>query len=166
CVLGHAGWREGLGRAVAIAREDSAITHSYVVGAKHMTLTSSGVLLPDDAAVEEIREALRRAEESADDTVLSNARMTLGTVLMHRESTADHDRGLELLAQVREMCLSQRYFLANLPFINAYIARESARRGDRDGAIPAMREAVDDLFNMRELGTIIPVVGLLVETLL
>ena len=47
------------------------------------------------------------------------------------------------------------------------MARERARRSDRDNAIPLMRAAVDDLF--REgllLAWSVPATGVLVETLL
>ena len=46
------------------------------------------------------------------------------------------------------------------------IARERARRGDRDGAIPLMREAVDDLFRSGQLGYCVAATAFLVETLL
>lgn len=52
-------------------------------------------------------------------------------------------------------------------FDDVYLARERARRGDRDGAIPVMRAGVDDLLSegrSREWG--IPATGVLVETLL
>jgi hypothetical protein len=45
-------------------------------------------------------------------------------------------------------------------------ARERARRGDRDGAIPLLREVVDDLFHAGQLRTCIGATAFLVETLL
>ena len=36
--------------------------------------------------------------------------------------------------------------MAELPIVNVYLAREGARRGDRDEAIPLMGDAVDHLF--------------------
>jgi hypothetical protein len=36
--------------------------------------------------------------------------------------------------------------LAEVPLVAVYAARERARRGDRDDAIPLMRAAVDHLF--------------------
>ena len=48
-----------------------------------------------------------------------------------------------------------------------YLARERARRGDRDDAIPLMRAAIDDLVREGQLLTWgIPATGVLVETLL
>ena len=57
--------------------------------------------------------------------------------------------------------------MAELPIVNVYLAREMARRGDRDDAIPLMRAALDHLFRegqLLEWG--IPATSVLVETLL
>jgi hypothetical protein len=51
--------------------------------------------------------------------------------------------------------------------LDVYVARETARRGDRDQAIPLMRAAVDHLVrNGQLLSWGVPVTGVLVETLL
>jgi hypothetical protein len=65
---------------------------------------------------------------------------------VHRPATADRDRGHKLLEEVSEAFLRQGYALSEVPIVNVYVARERARRGDRDDAIPLMRAAVDDLF--------------------
>ena len=46
------------------------------------------------------------------------------------------------------------------------VARERARSGDRDDAIPVMRQAVDDLYQAGRLGWGVLGTGVLVETLL
>ena len=48
------------------------------------------------------------------------------------------------------------------PVIDVWAARERARCGDRDGAIPQMRAAIDDLFRSGQLGSCVPATGLLV----
>lgn len=54
-----------------------------------------------------------------------------------------------------------------MPAIDVFMARERARRGDCEGAVPLMRAAVDDLFRAGQgLGLGIPATGVLVETLL
>ena len=63
-------------------------------------------------------------------------------------------------------CASRRFYLFVLPLIDVWAARERARCGDRDGAIPQMRAAIDDLFRSGQLGSCVPATGLLVETLL
>ena len=115
----------------------------------------------------EIEDALRIAERSGDDLALALARMTLGVALVHRQTDAERDRGQKLLAEVSDVFLRQGYNLGELPIVNVYLARERARRGDRDEAIPLMRAAVDHLFREGQLllwG--VPATGVLVETLL
>jgi hypothetical protein len=54
-----------------------------------------------------------------------------------------------------------------VPIVDVYAARQRARRGDRDGAIPLIRAAADHLFRegLLQIGGI-PTTGVLVETLL
>ena len=49
---------------------------------------------------------------------------------------------------------------------HVYTARERARCGDRDGAIPQMRTVIDDLFHVEYRLNGILAIGFLVETLL
>ena len=65
------------------------------------------------------------------------------------------------------MFLRQGHNLGELPIVDVYSARERARRGDRDEAIPLMRAAVDHLVREGQLlAWGIPATGVLVETLL
>ena len=115
----------------------------------------------------EIEDALRIAERSGDDLALVFARATLGVALVHRHTDAERDRGQKLLAEVSEVFLRRGHNLSELPIVNVYLARERARRGDRDEAIPLMRAAVDHLFREGQLLVWgIPATGVLVETLL
>ena len=85
---------------------------------------------------------------------------------MHR-SAPERDRAQKLLAEVGEAFLRQGCLLGELPLVNVYLARERARRGDRDEAIPPVRAAADHLFREgRLLAWGIPATGVLVETLL
>ena len=59
------------------------------------------------------------------------------------------------------------YNLCDLPIVEVYLARESARRGESDVAIPLMRAAVDQMVREGQLlGWGPPATGVLVETLL
>ena len=60
------------------------------------------------------------------------ARLTLGLALVHRDSSAERERGLEVLAQVRDMCHNGRFYVFMVPVIDVWAARERARCGDRD----------------------------------
>jgi hypothetical protein len=62
--------------------------------------------------------------------------------------------------------LDRRILLNELPILDVYDARESARNGDVTDAIPRLRSAVDDMYTRNQLGYIIPAIGIFVETLL
>jgi class 3 adenylate cyclase len=165
--LGRPGWRDDLRQGLAMARSADPMSYAAVVTYVYFPGIPNGVLRPDDSAMCEIEDALRIAERSGDDFALAITRMTLGFVLVHRQTDADHDRGQKLLAEVSEVFVRRDYFLADLPIIEVYLARERARCGDRDGAIPLMRAAVDHLAREGRLqGWGIPATGVLVETLL
>ena len=66
-----------------------------------------------------------------------------------------------------DVILRRGHSLSELRLINVYLARERARRGDRDEAIPLMFAAVDQLVREGQLLSWgIPATGVLVETLL
>jgi class 3 adenylate cyclase len=163
--LGLRGWREDLDDAVAMARNSDVVTHVAVVTYKYGWAIAYRVLRPDDSAVRAIEEALQIAEGSSDDYALGVVKFSLGMALVHRDAPADHRRGLELLMQVRDMWLRKRSLLIG-PLLEIYIARERARSGDRDGAIPVMRTVVDNLHRAGRLGYGVCGAGVLVETLL
>jgi hypothetical protein len=64
------------------------------------------------------------------------------------------------------MCLHGRFYQFSLAAVDVYTARELARCGDRDGAIPQMCAAIDDLFRSGELLYCVAPTSVLVETLL
>ena len=74
------------------------------------------------------------------------ARATLALALVHRPTDAERDHGQKLLAAVSAVVLRRGHNPCDLPIVNVYLARERARRGDRDDALPLMRAAVDHLF--------------------
>ncbi|HZE15096.1 MAG TPA: cyclase, partial [Mycobacterium sp.] len=166
--LGHPVWQDDLRHGLAMAGSTDPVSYArgliYVYGVG----IPNGALTPDDRAVRESEDALRIADRSGDDLALAFARLTLGVALVHRPTAAERDSGQKLPAQVSDdVFLRQGYLLGELPIVNVYSARERARRGDRDGAIPLMRAAVDDLVRAGQLlGWGIPATGVLVETLL
>jgi hypothetical protein len=127
---------------------------------------AGGVLLADDPALRDIEEALEITERSSEDFALGGARWALAFALVHRDSRAERERGLAVLAQVRDMCLRGRFYQYSLAAVDVDTSRERARRGDRDGAIPLLRGAVDDLFHRGQLGYCAGATASLVETLL
>jgi hypothetical protein len=165
--FGQPGWRDDLQQGLAMARNHDPLAYASVVGYVYNTGISLGVVTAEDRAMPEIEAAVRTAKRSGNDLALAIARMALGVALVHRQAAADHDRGQKLLADVSEVLMRRRYLLFDRPIVEVYLAREHARRGDRDDAIPVMRAAVDHMVRQGQLlqwG--IPATAVLVETLL
>jgi len=165
--LGRPGWRDDRRHSLTIVRSADPASYAVVVGYIYLAGIPNGVLRPDDSAVREIEDALQIAERSGDDLAWALARTTLGLALVHRETDAERDRGHKLLAEVSEALLRQRQHLCDRPIVEIHLARERARCGDRDDAIPLMRAPVDHLFREgRLLLWGVAATGVLVETLL
>ena len=165
--LGRPGWRDDLRDGLAMARSADPISYATLVTYSYGLGIIFGVLRSDDRAVRETEDALHIAERSGDDLAFVWARTTLGVVLVHRQMAGERDRGNKLLTAISEVVRRQEHNLAELPLIEVYSARENARRGDRDDAIPLMRVALDELLrNGQQLVWGIPATGVLVEMLL
>jgi hypothetical protein len=149
-----------------MARSADPMSHARVITFTYGFAIAGGVPLADDAALRDIEGALGIIERSSEDIAVGLARFTLGLALMHRESPAERERGLEVLGQVREMCHNGRFYGFMLPVIDLWAARERARCGDRDGALSQMRAATIDLFHAGQHSYGVPATGFLVETLL
>jgi hypothetical protein len=127
----------------------------------------NGVLAADDRAISVSEAALRIAERSSDDLAVAFVRATLGVALVYRQAAAERDRGQQLLTEVGDVFRRRGHNLGDLPAVEVFTARERARRGEPDDAIPLTRAAVDHLFREGPLlmwG--VPATGVLVETLL
>jgi hypothetical protein len=164
--LGRPGWRDDLRHGLAMARSADPASYATVVCYVYIGAIPAGVLGPDDHAVREIEDAVQIAERSGDDFALALARMTLGVALVHRPTDAERDRGQKLLNEVTDMFLRRGQNLGELQMINGYLARERARRGDRDEALALIRAAVDHLFRQGRVAVGTIATGVLVETLL
>ena len=165
--LGRPGWQEDMRHGLAMARSAEHASYVTVVAYVYFPGIAVGVLRPDDSAMREIEDALRIAGRFGHDMALDLARAALGIALVHRHADAERSSGQKLLAEASEALLRREHNLADLPMVNVYLARERARRGDHDEAIPLMRTAVDHLFREgRLLVWGIPATGVLVETLL
>jgi hypothetical protein len=143
------------------------LCYATVVTWAYFAAIPYGVLTPDDGAVREIEDALRMADRSGDDLALTFTRATLGLALVHRSTDAERVRGQKLLAEVSDTYQRHGHNLCELPLVEVFSERESARRGGRDAAIPRMRAAADHSFrDGRLLAWSVPVTGVLAETLL
>ena len=165
--LGHPGWRDDQRHGLAMGRSADPYSYAMVVTFVYSGGIPCGLVRADDSAMREIEDALRIAERSGDDFALVSARLTLGLALAHLDTAAQRDRGHKLLAEVSDVFLRWGHNLSELPIVKVYMAREKARRGERDQAIPLMRGAVDQLVRGGQLlGWGITATCVLVETLL
>jgi class 3 adenylate cyclase len=166
CALGRAGWREDFDRALAMARGAGPLSQTTVNTYAYGVAIAAGVRLAHNSALRDMEEALQIAERSSEEVALGLARSTLGLALVHQESPAERERGVAVLGQVRDMCLQGRFYRHSIAGVDVYTARERARRGDRDGALPQLRAAIDDLFHAEDRSSAIVPTSILVETLL
>ena len=165
--LGRPGWRDDLRNAIAMARNTDPLMYAGAVTYAYGAGIPAGALRPDDSAMSEIEDALHTAERSADAFAVSHAQVTLGAALVHRPTASERDRGQQLLAGVRETFLRQKHHLSDLPLVDVFMARETARCGDLDCAIPPMRATVEHVVREGQLLTWgVVATGVLVETLL
>ncbi|MDA2890256.1 AAA family ATPase [Mycolicibacterium sp. BiH015] len=162
--LGHLDWRADLEEAVAMARASDQETLAAVVSWTYSGPIQYGVRRADDAAVRLIEDAVKNSHGSSNAAVAIVV-YTLGTALFIRGGPGDRDRALDAMHQVRDLCVSERApFL--VPVIDMWFAKHRAECGDLDGAITAMRSAVDSLLRADRMGFGLWSACVLVETLL
>ncbi len=162
--LGGPGWRQDLHDAIAMARDSDPGTLACVLAWTYGNSMLYGVPRVDDSALRVFEEAVQTAAESSD-LAVGLAEYTLGIALLNRDTPADRHRGLEMMVQVRDTVLRARGLFL-LPVIETCVARETARRGDRDSAIPVMRKAANEMQLAGRLGYGVWNTSVLVETLL
>jgi adenylate cyclase len=162
--LGRDGWREDLARAVEMARDADPMSHALGVAYTYSNAISCGVITADDAALRDIDEALQSAERSADDLALGFALYTKANALWKHDS-AQWERALDLLRQLREMAIDGRIYPMLVPVIDVRFAEEMVRREDPAG-FPLLSASVDTLFSRGLFGYAIWGTGILVEALL
>ena len=165
--LGRPGWRVDLRHGLAMARSADPLSYATVVAYSEAVGIATGALRADDRAIGESEDGVRIAERSGDDLALSYAQLNLGVALVHRQTADELDRGRKLLAEVSEVFVRRGHNLADLGVVKVYVARENARRGDRDEAIALMQAAIDHMVHQGQLLVWgMPATAVLVETLL
>jgi class 3 adenylate cyclase len=163
---GDSGWREDLDNAMSMAERAEALTLAVIISWGYGIGTWDGVIELDDNAVAKIERTLSVTEAAGDDYAVTMVRYVLGTALQVRSDAAARDRGLELLAGVRDMCLQQRFPSSELPVIEIYAARDRARTGDREAGIATLRTSVEDVFAQGQAVYLVAITLFLVEALL
>ena len=141
--LGITGWRDDRQNAVEMVRTAESVTRGGVLYYAHTMAILHGVLLPGDAIVHEMTEILSEAEQTGEDVAVGLAKSNVAFALLHRGSDS-RTYALELLAQVRDIAMRQRYSRTAIPMIDTFVAQDRALRGDVDGAIELSRATVGD----------------------
>jgi len=163
--LGRPGWRQDLHDAVTMARNSDPATLALVLAWTYGLARVYGVLRADDFALCAGEEALHAAERSSSDTALSFAEYSLGMALLYQDAETDRLRGLEIMVRAHDTWLPDRVPYL-VPVTELLVARQRARRGERDAAIPVMRRAVDELHQEGRLGYGVWGTAVVAETLL
>ncbi len=162
---GQDGWRDDLDRAVAMGRDADLWSQSIALTAAYGMALAHSVVLADHTVMRDIEEALNTAEQSADDLVLGFGLFAEGVVLLHG-APVEIERGLQLLRRCREMAVCDRFYRCHIPLIDAWIGHGIARLGDREGALPVLRSANDDVFDGGQFGFCTTSTRFLVQQLL
>jgi class 3 adenylate cyclase len=162
--LGQPGWHQDLDDALAMARDVDATTLALVTAWVYLAVTN-GVLRMDDDVMRTAEEVMRFTKGSSSDFAVIGAQLSLAIVLLHSDGAADRRRGLELMIQTRDEDLPDGA-PSLVPLARVWVAREQARSGDRDAAIPVIREAERELHRERRVGWAVGVTDVLVQTLL
>jgi adenylate cyclase len=144
--LGIPGWTDDFARAIAMARAADPISLAGVIYYTYVLAIPGGALLPDATALRETADALVIAERSGDELALHITRFARGITLVHQDSP-QREAGFELLAQVRDAAVQQRFSLQSVPGVDIHLAQQKARSGDLDGAIELARAVLEDLFD-------------------
>ncbi|WP_317155334.1 ATP-binding protein [[Mycobacterium] appelbergii] len=144
--LGRPGWHEDIERAVTMVRGSDPMSLGVALTYGYCMAIGNEVLLPDNNTLLNIDEALSIAERSADDIALGFARMTKGIALLYR-GPEHRAEALDLLQQVHEMCVTNRFYLAHRPVLEVWIAHGSAMADGHFSTLPLLRDAYEELFS-------------------
>ena len=162
----HPGWQKDMERSVALSRGSDPWTRAAVMFYTFGAAIACGVQEVDGAVCQEIDEVLVFAQAAGDDLGVAFTKYTKGLVLVHGDAT-DRDRGLELLAEARQLTVQGRFYLSELPVIELYLARERTRQGgDVDDAINCMRTALEVLVERGQFAWAVAASAAFVGTLL
>ncbi|GFG54072.1 cyclase [Mycolicibacterium agri] len=163
--IGRPGWREDLEQALALSSAADAVTRSAVLAYSCLAIPA-GALIADDETVAEIDRTLQAAELAAEDIALVLIRMTMGFMLVERRGR-DVDRGYQMLAELCEICLKERYTMNIVPALNLYAAQQVIlKSGDIDKAISHARSACTDVFDSANFANAHTGTAIVVEALL
>jgi adenylate cyclase len=142
--LGRPGWADDFRQAIDMARAGDATTLALTVF--YIYVGAIPWVLPADATtLRQSEETLAGAERSGDDLALNLAMCARAAVLLHKDDP-DYDAGLALLEMARENVVRDRFSHAMTGHLDVETAWVRSQRGDLDGAIALLREAIANLY--------------------
>jgi len=141
--LGITGWRDDFDQAVQMVKTAEAVTRGGVLYYTYTKSILHGVLRPGDAILHEMTEILSSAEQTGEDVAFGLAKSNVAFALLHRDGES-REYGLELLRQIRDIAMRQRYSRTAIPMIDVFVAQDRALRGDLDAAIELSRAVVKE----------------------
>ena len=162
--LGHAGWKDDLDQAIAIARSLDPLTrviaslHKYA----HIGL---GAVQADEQALRDTAESLAIAEHSGDDFTLSHAHLARGIALVAQDGPG-RESGWEHLRYARQAGMTGRGNASIVQIADIQLARHQSELGDFETAIAQMDQVLDVLFDSGAMLWRGPATSVLVEALL
>ncbi|CAM2767197.1 AAA family ATPase [Mycobacterium intermedium] len=162
--LGLDGWRQDLLDALEMSRNSDPATVALVQAWTNGTGMVYGVFLPDESALHAMETAVQTCKATGNDFALASAEYSLGMMLVFSSATVDRQRGLEIL--VRERATLVERIPSLVPVTDLVTAPERIRRGERDIAIPVVRDTVAELYAAGRIGYALCGSSILVEALL
>ena len=144
--VGDEGWKADFRAALDMARAFDPTTRAGAAYYTYGVAIPLGVWSPDATTLNVTAEVLALAERSGDDMALNMARTAHAVAILHC-GEPDRQRGVELLEQVRDEALQNRYSFAALPLIESEIARVETHWGRLDKAVERSRAVAHDLFD-------------------
>ncbi|WP_240355518.1 AAA family ATPase [Mycobacterium bourgelatii] len=162
--LGLAGWRQDLLDALEMSRNSDPATVALVHAWTHGTGMVYGAFLPDESALPAMETAVQTCKATSNDFAVASAEYTLGMMLVYSDAATNRQRGLEMLVRARATLVQRIPSL--VPVTDLVTAPERIRRGDRDIAIPVVRNTVAELYAAGRIGYALYGSNILVEALL
>jgi adenylate cyclase len=141
--LGITGWRDDFQQAVEMAKTAESVTRSGVLYYTHTMAILHGVLRPAETIIHDMTEILATAEQTGEDVAFGLAKSNVAFAMLRRGSDS-RAYALELLAQVRDIAMRDRYSRTAIPMIDTFVAQDRALQGDLDGAIELSRAVVKE----------------------
>ncbi len=136
CLGDYEDGRRHLQEGLRHARELPPVSYAIILSFGGI-MAAMGMYQPDDL-VDEMREALRRAESFGDICGIIDAQFAYGTALL-RSADASHDEAIEVLEHARASIEKHKVQTNVMTAIGADLAIDAARKGRRDDAIDDLR---------------------------